>query len=435
MTDAEFRHDDAIVKKGAAEYAKVDAALAVVRQGIKNYIEVGEALQRIRRKIRKREDWKRLTADCSSFEEYVQKRLGVGRVRGYQLMDAAKTARLCQKECGFTPPTAAIASALADASPELLPELVEDCLRRGDKSTARQVGRSARNRLSILSQRERDANLKRRLQGSMEDSQGWRDWIDVRRADFADFLKSLPDKSVDLLLTDPEWAKVKIDYAKTLGEEAKRVLKPDGYLAVMAGVLTMPDWIDGIREGGMRYRWTIGYFFDTASAELELLNIPRSGWKPVLIFGATKRRIDKDVINLTKAGNVVPTKTRIDPIDGEITSVAPNATADQQQVWAAGDDFFKPDKECHKWGQNRYGFERLVKLLSRPGEVVVDCFCGSGQTLKAALFAMDGPRRVKGCDINKNYADLTRLDCRLIYDSITDGGSANRDAILRGVVG
>jgi hypothetical protein len=55
--------------------------------------------------------------------------------------------------------------------------------------------------------------------------------------------------------------------------------------------------------------------------------------------------------------------------------------------------------------------------------------------LKAALFAPDGPRRVKGCDINKNYAALTRLECRMIYATITDPESGNRDEILRGVVG
>ena len=346
------------------------------------------------------------------------------RVRGYQLMSAAKTARHCQTNFGYTPPTEAIAAALRKAGPQVMPGLIEDCLRRGGKETARQVGRSARNRLSILTERERDANLRRRLKESVENSQGWQDWVQVEHKDFEEFLKSLPDKSVDLILTDPEWSKFKKNYAVTLGREANRVLKPNGYLAVMAGVLTMPDWIDGVREGKMKYRWTIGYFYDPRSAELELLNIPRSGWKPVLVFGATKRRIEKDVVNLTKAGNVFPRNLRSEKM-----------TLDQSQACAAGEDLFKPDKECHRWGQNFWGFERLVRLLSRPGEVVVDCFCGSGTTLKAALFAADGPRRVKGCDLNPNYADLTRLDCRMIYDSITDLGSANRDAILRGVVG
>lgn len=49
--------------------------------------------------------------------------------------------------------------------------------------------------------------------------------------------------------------------------------------------------------------------------------------------------------------------------------------------------------------------ERLIQLYSYPGELVLDPFCGSGQTLKVAHHLN---RRYVGFDINQKYVDLSR---------------------------
>jgi DNA modification methylase len=55
---------------------------------------------------------------------------------------------------------------------------------------------------------------------------------------------------------------------------------------------------------------------------------------------------------------------------------------------------------------------RIVRALSNPGDIVLDCFSGSGTTLVAA---QEQGRRWIGCDINKAAIQLT---CRRIQDSI-----------------
>lgn len=58
---------------------------------------------------------------------------------------------------------------------------------------------------------------------------------------------------------------------------------------------------------------------------------------------------------------------------------------------------------------------RIIEASSNPGDLVLDCFCGSGTTLVAAQTASDGPRRWIGIDCGKfaiytTQARLLRLD-------------------------
>jgi len=48
---------------------------------------------------------------------------------------------------------------------------------------------------------------------------------------------------------------------------------------------------------------------------------------------------------------------------------------------------------------------RVIKLLTDPGELVLDCFVGSGTT---ALAAINLGRHFIGCEIKKEYAALAR---------------------------
>ena len=50
--------------------------------------------------------------------------------------------------------------------------------------------------------------------------------------------------------------------------------------------------------------------------------------------------------------------------------------------------------------------QRLVKALTRPGELVVDPFLGSGTTAVAAVLEK---RSFKGCDVQKSYIKIAKL--------------------------
>lgn len=54
----------------------------------------------------------------------------------------------------------------------------------------------------------------------------------------------------------------------------------------------------------------------------------------------------------------------------------------------------------HQWQKPISLMERLVKIYTKPGDLVLDPFCGSGQTLKAAL---RHGRRCVGVDNDPNW--------------------------------
>ena len=65
---------------------------------------------------------------------------------------------------------------------------------------------------------------------------------------------------------------------------------------------------------------------------------------------------------------------------------------------------------------------RLIKLYSYVGDVVLDPFCGSGVTLRAA---MDLDRRAIGIDISRRYCAMSANRCRqqLLFAPETDTSS------------
>lgn len=59
------------------------------------------------------------------------------------------------------------------------------------------------------------------------------------------------------------------------------------------------------------------------------------------------------------------------------------------------------DKSRHKWQQSESVFARLVDRFTRPGDLVVDPFAGSGTTGRAATSQQ---RRFWGCDADEACA-------------------------------
>lgn len=59
----------------------------------------------------------------------------------------------------------------------------------------------------------------------------------------------------------------------------------------------------------------------------------------------------------------------------------------------------------HQWQKPTSLMERLVKIYTKPGDIVLDPFCGSGQTLKACK---NLGRRYIGVDIDKKWVDYCK---------------------------
>jgi DNA modification methylase len=159
---------------------------------------------------------------------------------------------------------------------------------------------------------------------------------------------------LDPAMGDPvkHWA-----YHEPIYQECLRVLRPGGVLAWAQGAqfaCHFPDWFGGYRL------WTLsrlGARNQTASGHLWV--VQTKDRRPVPFP-------DKD--SLVRYDRLGPLKTR-----------HPCIKTVEEMVW-------------------------MVEALTRPGQIVLDCFCGLGATL---LAAQQLGRPFIGCDISRLYCKIT----------------------------
>lgn len=164
---------------------------------------------------------------------------------------------------------------------------------------------------------------------------------DLRLGDFREVLASLPDASVDIILTDPPYPGEYLPLWSDMAALAVRVLKPTGMLAAMSGQTYLPEVMQRLGEH-LQYRWTMSYLMGGAANVVHARRVSTQ-WKPILVYGASDQRFH-DVVR-SDAG----------------------------------------DKEHHHWGQSESGMAQLVRQLAQPGQLICDPFTGAGTTAVVAL--------------------------------------------------
>lgn len=170
-----------------------------------------------------------------------------------------------------------------------------------------------------------------------------------------------------MVITDPPYNQDAIDLYRHAAILAEHCLCPGGWLFALGGVSYLPWQLDNIqRVDGLEY-------FATFIIE-HRGGFPRiwtrrllSAYKPVYVF--------------TK---------------GPYPSVIP------WQSTALGGE---KDKRFHKWGQGARPFFKWIDMLSEPGDLIVDPFCGGG-TVCAVAKTLN--RFYIGCDIDREVVDGAR---------------------------
>ena len=171
--------------------------------------------------------------------------------------------------------------------------------------------------------------------------------FDVRRGDFRKVLAGV--ENVSLVLTDPPYPKEFLPLWEDLGKWASSALADDGILIAYSGQLYLPEVLSLL--GKHLDFWWCGAVVHKGSGNLTPLSYPVrkvvNKWKPLVMF--------------IKRGGVGFTRPFSDLIDG------------------AG-----KEKTHHNWQQNEQEAAMLVESFSKPGELVVDPFAGSGCFCRAA---------------------------------------------------
>lgn len=176
----------------------------------------------------------------------------------------------------------------------------------------------------------------------------------VCRIDCEDFRTWLPKiEHIDAIITDPPYPAEYLPLYEDLAKLSTKV----PLVAVMCGQSYLPI-IMQMMCSKLRYRWLLAYLTTAGGVACDIHDRGIAcTWKPVLLFGE-------------KVGYI--------------------------------HDLFKSegrDKDHDIWGQNVGGMMDLVKRLTEPGQLVVDCFCGGGAT---AVACVKLNRRFAGCDIDAN---------------------------------
>lgn len=152
-------------------------------------------------------------------------------------------------------------------------------------------------------------------------------------------------ESMDLIFTDPPYDRSSAPLYGTLAEMAASVLKPGGFCLAMSGGLYQ-DEILGLMAEHLTYYWTFHVYLSGAYTG-----------------------------SVHPGGNHKPIVTRVKPIHAFVKGWGEPRTVIYDPFAGDGND-----KRFHHWGQDEKSARYYIDCFTRPGETVLDPFCGGGTT-------------------------------------------------------
>lgn len=194
--------------------------------------------------------------------------------------------------------------------------------------------------------------------------------IDFRLGDFEIVLDNIPDNSVDCIITDPPYPYEFIECWSKLSLFAAKKLKENGFCIAYSGQYNLPEVIDRMREN-LTYYWTFAVYHEGQTQIVNAVNLI-CRWKPVLVFQNGRKKIDNTF-----------------------------------------QDYFiseQREKDGHDWQQSKSGVSYLIEMFTKPGDLVVEPFAGSGTTIIACK---NMNRNIIGAEIDEDTYNIAKSN---IYD-------------------
>ena len=233
-------------------------------------------------------------------------------------------------------------------------------------------------------------------------------------------LKKIPDKSVNLIVTDPPYNLNKdygnnndklefeeyLNFSRTWLKEAHRVLKDDGTIYVFMG---------------MRF---ISYIYSILEQELGMYFNSRITWHYTQGIGKTKGFSSRhdDILMFTKhPKNFIFNLDDIRVPQKYYRSINNMRGANPGNVWEFSHiHYCNKNRKLHPTQKPEALFERMVLASSNKDDLVLDPFLGSGTMLRVC---QQTNRKGIGIEINPEYIDMIKI--RLAepftgFDSIDD---------------
>ena len=240
--------------------------------------------------------------------------------------------------------------------------------------------------------------------------------IELKHADCLEYLKTIPDESVDLVVVDPpyfeivkdawdnQWASEEeyLNWCDAWTKECFRIMKPETCFYV---------W--GTTKTDTFLKYKLNTLNETPGAVYQNWIIWAYDWG-----GRTKKKFPRkheDILMYSKGKEFpfysddirVPYKMAKNVRSGANNNPLGKIPTD---VWTKNNH--TTSKEYAGWHSTQKPIallERIIKAHTKPGDVVVDCFSGAGSTMIACN---NLGRDFKGCEFDKEYVDksLERLE-------------------------
>jgi len=189
--------------------------------------------------------------------------------------------------------------------------------------------------------------------------------IDFRLGDFEEVFADIEDGSIDCIITDPPYPKEFLECWTKLSRFAKRVLKPNGFCIAYSGQMHLPEVIKRMNEH-LDYYWTFAVYHEGQTQIVNGVNLI-CRWKPVLIFQNKKKKLNNTF-----------------------------------------QDYFiseQREKQGHDWQQSKSGVGYLIEMFTKPNDLILEPFAGSGTTIKAAI---EKGRRIKAAEIEVDTFNIAK---------------------------
>lgn len=414
-----------------SEASRLATLERLVEHGLGAFVEVGVALLEIR-------DQRFYRIDYGTFDEYLAGRWSLSRSRGYQLLDAARVARVVSTTVDLGPPAneaqaRELVPLLGDAS--ALVEAWRDLrAAHGDAVTASLVRSAVEERLAREAY-ARTPSTKREPEPSgcvapampMSTPGGVYE-LGSHRIMCGDATEPvvvaqlMQGERAALLFTSPPYLDLRSYGSPEADLSVEHLANFLPLFAAHADVIVVNLGIIRRAQAVERYWDTYLAAADEAGLKLLAWNVwwkgaggahpsgrgsffpPEHEW--LFVFGREPRELYRTVPN-ANAGRIEPMSRR--QPDGRLKSSPPLAVRSHRPI---GSVLQQPQEKTNRGITRAHPAvfpvalpTAYIEALTDPGDVIVDCFAGAGSTLIACELTN---RRCLGLELDPGYCDLIR---------------------------
>ena len=230
--------------------------------------------------------------------------------------------------------------------------------------------------------------------------------VNLMKGDCLELMKSIPDASVDMILTDPPYGTTACKWDSVIDldsmwKELKRVVKPDG--AILLFAQTPFDKVLGASNLNMlKYEWI--WEKTTATGHLNAKKAPMKAHENILVF---YKKLPTYNPQKTQ-GHVRKTSTADrSKLNGECYGTQEGVTVyDSTDRYPRSVQLFSTDKQrvaLHPTQKPVALLEYLIKTYTNENETVLDFTMGSGST---GVACVNTNRNFIGIESDENYFNI-----------------------------